>query len=385
MKILLVNTLYEPFAIGGAEFSTKILAEGLAKEHEVYVVTAGLKNEVKQKNGVVIIYKKIPHIFNRYYGNRKNIIVKAFWRLYEYFNFYPFYLIKSICERIEPDVVHTNNIAMFTPRIWQAASDYAKVVHTTRDYYLICSRSSMMKSGRRQCKRQCTFCRYYTHNFRNYKSYVDEFVFISQHVKKQHRKYCGVDGTVIYNATGDLNSTENKYLQINERDELVLGYIGLISKLKGVDRIIRLANSLKVPTVLAGDIAAGEDKLKKKISESEFITYLGFTDQKSFFKKIDLLLHLPRWEEPMGRTIVEAFSFGKPVITLKKGGLKDLVEDEVDGFYIDENNFINQVRDIIKTLQVSPERYSQMSGAALKASDKFSTKNYLDNYLDLYR
>lgn len=48
MKILIVNTLYSPFKVGGAEVSVQILAEELVmKGHSVRVVT--LHNEKKGK------------------------------------------------------------------------------------------------------------------------------------------------------------------------------------------------------------------------------------------------------------------------------------------------------------------------------------------------
>lgn len=40
MKIMVVNTLYAPYSVGGAEISVQILCEELAKQgHQVRVIT----------------------------------------------------------------------------------------------------------------------------------------------------------------------------------------------------------------------------------------------------------------------------------------------------------------------------------------------------------
>lgn len=382
MKILLVNTLYKPYELGGAEFSTQILAEALANEHQVYVVTTGFKNKIARINGVIVIYLRIPHIFNRYDGDKKNVIQKTLWRIYEYANTYPFYLFRELIKRIEPQIIHTNNIASFTPRIWKAASEQkAKVVHTTRDYYLICAKSSMMKRGK-SCSKQCAFCKFYTGNFQKYTSYVDDFVFISNYIKSKHQRFLGIDGPVIHNAAGNIEEISKEDGKYSE-DKLTIGYIGSISKLKGVDRILRIAKKIKINTILAGNIVDEGSSIEHLINSNEYVSWLGFVDKEDFFKKIDVLLHLPRWEEPMGRTVVESLAYGIPVITLRKGGLKDLLEDGKDGFYINESSYLEEVERLFQYLK-RPETYKKISDSARLSAKKYSTERYVQDYLEVY-
>ena len=53
MKILIITPTYYPYIIGGGEYSTQYVAEGLAKlGHDVWVYSLGLENEKKVINGV---------------------------------------------------------------------------------------------------------------------------------------------------------------------------------------------------------------------------------------------------------------------------------------------------------------------------------------------
>ena len=57
MKILLVNSLYPPKVIGGAEVSCQKLAIELSREgHRVFVLTTGEIDCCEEKDGVSIIY-----------------------------------------------------------------------------------------------------------------------------------------------------------------------------------------------------------------------------------------------------------------------------------------------------------------------------------------
>lgn len=57
MRILILNTLYAPYQVGGAEMSTQLLAEGLSrKEHRVTVACTSPEDELETRvvNGVPV-------------------------------------------------------------------------------------------------------------------------------------------------------------------------------------------------------------------------------------------------------------------------------------------------------------------------------------------
>ena len=64
MKIAIVNTLYAPNKVGGAEKSVQILAEKLYfKGNDVIVICLGKENLTYELNGIIIYQIKIKNSY----------------------------------------------------------------------------------------------------------------------------------------------------------------------------------------------------------------------------------------------------------------------------------------------------------------------------------
>ena len=66
MKILFVSTLYDPYAIGGAEATAKLLAEGALRDGDEAVVvtlTPGRQAEQRVLGGVRVRYLPLFNVF----------------------------------------------------------------------------------------------------------------------------------------------------------------------------------------------------------------------------------------------------------------------------------------------------------------------------------
>lgn len=160
MRILFVNTLYAPFQVGGAEVSVRTMAEELAAAGNiVYVLTLGYTSSVKRLNGVIVIAIKTMNLYHIEHSAGKNKLAKLIWHLLDSCN--PFYkrTVGRLLDKIKPDVVNTNNIQGFSPYLWKTikARDI-KLVHTMRDYYLMCHTTTMYtKCG--DCQQLCKACK----------------------------------------------------------------------------------------------------------------------------------------------------------------------------------------------------------------------------------
>ena len=69
------------------------------------------------------------------------------------------------------------------------------------------------------------------------------------------------------------------------------------------------------------------------------------------------------WEEPFGRTVIEAFATGTPVIASRCGALPELVTDKVDGFLVPPGD-APAIVEAIRSLQSRPDRAAAMRVAA---------------------
>lgn len=97
-----------------------------------------------------------------------------------------------------------------------------------------------------------------------------------------------------------------------------------------------------------------------------------------FYATADVLLNLSRIDrciETFGMTIVEAMSFGLPVIVPPLGGPSEIVTDGKEGFYVDSRD-IDRLEDILSMMRSDPDRMLQMSEAARLRAKDFALKRF---------
>lgn len=90
MKIMIVNTLYSPYKIGGAEVSVQLLAEELVMMgNEVRVICIHQEENRKEAiiNGVKVVYLPLKNIYWPYGSNQnQNKVRKLIWHLIDNYN-----------------------------------------------------------------------------------------------------------------------------------------------------------------------------------------------------------------------------------------------------------------------------------------------------------
>ena len=92
----------------------------------------------------------------------------------------------------------------------------------------------------------------------------------------------------------------------------------------------------------------------------------------------------PATDEAFGRNLVEAMMLGIPVIALDYGGHKEIIDNEIDGFLIKNNN-IDQYIEKIKLLVENPDIYAHISKKAhSKARDKFGVDIHVKKMTEFY-
>ena len=175
MRILIVNSLYPPNVIGGAEISTQKLAEELAKRgEEVFVLTTGDKDDVSEQKGVTIYRRRFCNIMSFWEFKHSTFGKRLVWKFIDYLNPCNAKAISEILKMVRPDVVHTNTIYGIAPYIWKCAEKQnIPIVQTLRDYNLMCPKSNMMKRGAHSCKKTRVACRIFRAGYRSLSKTVD--------------------------------------------------------------------------------------------------------------------------------------------------------------------------------------------------------------------
>ena len=149
MKILLLNSLYYPNIIGGAEKSVQLLAESLlSRGHEPVVITTSDGLSVDYINGVKVYYLKIPNLYTISVAKEQPLFKKPLWHMIDTVNPFITSILQEIIQKERPDIFHTHNLSGISVQAWKVAKSFQlPIVHTIRDHYLFCPNSEMYNRG----------------------------------------------------------------------------------------------------------------------------------------------------------------------------------------------------------------------------------------------
>jgi glycosyltransferase involved in cell wall biosynthesis len=161
----------------------------------------------------------------------------------------------------------------------------------------------------------------------------------------------------------------------------VLLFAGRISLEKGVMEIPRIYRKVKraipdLKLVIAGSGPA-EESLRKAIPEAVFLGWQDPSALPGIYSSADLLL-LPSRFDTFSCVVVEAMACGLPVVAYNCKGPKDIIENEVNGYLVeDQDEMIARIRDFF----ANPEKESKMPLAALQRSKSYLADPILQDLL----
>lgn len=329
MKILIVNTLYTPFKVGGAEVSVQMLAEGLVKQgHKVRVLTLheGVDRKVSVINGVEVVYQRLINFYWPFKNKRPNKILRLLWHCLDTYNPFMAKKFNSELADFKPDVVHTNNLAGFSVAVWDVCKkNKIRIVHTARDYYLFHPNCTLFKNEKNQ-DFDCLSVKTWSFIKKRKSKNVNYFVGISNYVVNVHKAngmFIDVPACTIYNPVEKIELPATSTFNGNK---LRVGYIGALTKEKGFDEFCELVNKYEDMIF----IAAGNPKnsreslLLQEYALNLGVKLIGHVCLEKFLTQVDVVYLPIKWREPFGRTVVECALTGKTVYTNKVGGVTEL-------------------------------------------------------------
>lgn len=182
-----------------------------------------------------------------------------------------------------------------------------------------------------------------------------------------------------------------KKLNINNED-YVIGSVGRMeNNVKGFGELIKLFYKInqKIPStkllIIGGGKLLNEYKNQAKaLNLSNKIIFLGYVSQVNpYYEIMDSYITLPK-SEGFGLSIVEAMSHGIPVLAKNVGGIHNIIDHNINGFFIDikktENiiSIINNLKNNIKTNNIIRHNAKE------KHLQFFSQNIYLLNIEKLY-
>lgn len=134
------------------------------------------------------------------------------------------------------------------------------------------------------------------------------------------------------------------------------------------------------------DNAAYLDGLLDQVARlglGEAVSFLGERrDALEIIAGLDVLV-APSWEEPFGRTIVEAIALGTPVVATAVGGPAEIVEDGVTGRLVEPRD-PGALADVLIELLDDADGRARMADAAALAVRRFGLAQHVEGILAAY-
>ena len=125
-------------------------------------------------------------------------------------------------------------------------------------------------------------------------------------------------------------SAQKGNLSLLKKKKKLITFVGKLNKAKGYDVFVKSISKVLNKYEDWRAIIIGDEKREKIILDHKNAKILGFkkhNDVLNIFKKTSITVACSRWEEPFGRTSLEASANGCAVIITNKGGLPETVTD----------------------------------------------------------
>ncbi len=343
MKIVFLASRFPPDFIGGGEWSTKYIAEGLAAlGHSVTVFCGAADDAEELVSGVKI--KRISALHGLWdkplFEKRKSAKMAGL-------------LIKELDSNF--DVIHAHDFRSAQAlALLKLKNSYV----TVRDFAPICGTTNNMWFDGKSCdgctlRNVCLRCHRvreasmarkpfriwqykYNLNFRNatYKA-IKNHVYISESLRNRisSRFVLPENITIIPNP---VNPLWLQSPQVDIKDNKAVVYAGTVDDYKGVNVLLEAFARLYSETKNIELIIVGNgkiDKYKKKIAGKFLDLPVVFTGKatqegvKKYFDQALVVVQPSVWEEPFGRTIIEAYARGRAVVASDIGGIKETFKE----------------------------------------------------------
>ena len=180
--------------------------------------------------------------------------------------------------------------------------------------------------------------------------HTDKIIFVSEWVRK--RFFLDLDKKLV-------SKTEVIYPSVNKQSaikkENIITFVGRLNYSKGYDifskAIVKILN--KFPQWKA--LSIGDEVRRSIYIDHHNHKELGFLNHKKtldILNKSEIAVVPSRWEEPFGRSSLEASSRGCATIISDRGGLKETTKHAVILKKIDEINLFKELNDLIENKKI---------------------------------
>ena len=208
---------------------------------------------------------------------------------------------------------------------------------------------------------------------------------ISARIKEEKTK-------VIHNPINTNNKTKTNLKERlrNPTKTKIILYAGRLSKDKGIHHTIRAIKDIdNIKLIIAGEKRNYYKKLKKLVEDlnlKEKVTFVGFIENNKineYFSIADFIVHPCFFYEPLSRMLLEAASYGLPLIASNVGGNLEIIKDKKNGFII--NNQTELKEKIVELIENKSLREKMGQNSKRIIEEKFEGKKIGNLLVEEYK
>lgn len=177
-------------------------------------------------------------------------------------------------------------------------------------------------------------------------------------------------------------------LNVSENDLLIVS-VGRLAKEKGHDLLIKSFKDIKKSLDNVKLLIAGKGPEKSALSQiadqidPENIYLPGHIDEiQAVYSAADIYVQPSRYEG-FGLSVLEAMSYGLPVVASKVGGIPELIQEDKNGLLVDPEDIPAITKKLLNLCQ-NKELRDKLGRTAQESSQNYSLEKMLEAYDSIY-
>ena len=174
-----------------------------------------------------------------------------------------------------------------------------------------------------------------------------------------------------------------------EDHQRIITHISNFREVKQIPDVIKIFYNVqkelpaKLLLIGEGPEKEGAERLVEKLGISDYVIFLGNSNEIDRILCFSDLFLLPSKTESFGLAALEAMASGVPVISTNTGGLSEVNEDGFSGYLSDVNDVMDMSANAIKILSDN-KTLKQFKANAKTQSKKFDLHNIVPMYEKIY-
>jgi len=186
-----------------------------------------------------------------------------------------------------------------------------------------------------------------------------------------------------------VNLEDYKVLEYLDNDSVDFVYIGRIMAEKGFNQYIEAAEYIreKYPFtkfhVCGGYEDDYKDKVEELVNKGTIIYHGSVKNMVEIYQMIHCTIHPTYYPEGLSNVLLESSASGRPIITTNRPGCKEVIDDGINGYIVNQKDTNDLIEKIEKFLSLTFEQKKQMGLNGRKKVEKEFNRNIVINkYLE---